>query len=71
MNNSTEIKKVLAGWDMVSDSRRALMRRYKFKVSSLQKKGKKERPSENMDLTGKQFEASDQKITEKRISKSD
>ena len=55
---------------MVSDSCGALMRRHKLKVSSLHYECKKERPSENMDLTGKPFEASDQQITEKWISNS-
>ena len=46
---------------MFSDSRGALMRRHKFKVSTLHKKCKKERPSENIELTGKPFEAAAQK----------
>ena len=52
---------------MFSDSRGALMRRHKFKVSTLQKKCKKEKPSENIELTGKPFEASAQKKEQKKI----
>ena len=55
---------------MISDSSGALMCRQVLKVSTLHKKCKIERPSENMDLTGKLFEASDRRKEQKQNSRS-
>ena len=51
---------------MVSGSRGNLMRRHKLKVPSLHWKYNKGRTSENMDLSGKPFKASDRKIIRKK-----
>ena len=52
---------------MVSDSRGALMRSHKLKVSTLLQNCKNEGTSKNMELKGKPFEASNRKNNRKKI----